>query len=273
MHFWVYHKSAKQFLGPFNENTIVDFCISNKESSSSFYISVNGKQNQMEWSAFALKYSYLFENKATERELREKSDENYDEEDFKEPRSPFFKIVIILLPLLIFIGIVVFVLTDLKKPDKRKNQSENSITEIKKTEPAPKKEKKIFPAKRKAVKTDNLFKEIKISKKELYKAWKGKNIKNKDLSPQKIKTVMDAFIPNLTECYNQRISAGDKNLNGTINMKIKVLGTGTVAGVVFTDDKYKSTLFSDCIANSLQKKTFPLFKAEEQIFTYYYNFK
>ncbi len=273
MHFWVYHKSAKQFLGPFNENTIVDFCISNKESASSFYICVNGKQNQMEWSAFAAKYAYLFENKATERELRETANELSEDEDFTTPKSPFIKILIIVIPLLVLIGVAAFVLLDAGASEKELPVKESKSAEvIKKAEPVQKKEEKIYPDKRSVLPSDENFSEAAASKKELYAAWKAKKPLSKELSPQDIKTVMDSFIPSLTECYNSRTAAGDKNLNGTINMKIKILGTGVVSGVIFTDDKYKSTIFGDCVSDALKKHAFPTFKAKEQIFTYYYNF-
>lgn len=53
MYFRVYHKKSKQPIATFNENTIVDFCISNKESVKNYYFSTGGQKDLMEWEVFA----------------------------------------------------------------------------------------------------------------------------------------------------------------------------------------------------------------------------
>ncbi len=108
--------------------------------------------------------------------------------------------------------------------------------------------------------------------KTLQATWKkfGKPIP-KSLSPQIIKNLMDDHLSALGSCFDQRVKAGDKELKGEINMKIRVAGDGTVLDVLLTTPKYKSTLFGDCIINAVKSKSFPLFESKEQVFTYYWN--
>jgi hypothetical protein len=71
MYFRVYHKKSKQPIATFNERTIVDFCINNKESVKNYYFSTGGQKDLMEWEVFAVKHSELFEKKADERDKKE----------------------------------------------------------------------------------------------------------------------------------------------------------------------------------------------------------
>lgn len=70
MYFRVYHKKSKQPIATFNERTIVDFCINNKESVKNYYFSTGGQKDLMEWEVFAVKHSELFEKKADERDKK-----------------------------------------------------------------------------------------------------------------------------------------------------------------------------------------------------------
>jgi len=108
---------------------------------------------------------------------------------------------------------------------------------------------------------------------ELIKLWdkyKDKKIKNA-LDLLDIKEQMDSYLPQLKSCYIERAKAGDTDLRGTINLKIRVSGDGVARDVILTDAKYQTTLFGDCIVNAVKSKRFKIFKSREQVFSFYWN--
>jgi len=269
MYFWVYHKQAKQSLGPFNENSIVDFCMKNKENIKNYYFSTGGKKDLMEWEAFAAKHSSLFERKAKERAEKEDHEETSARESEKSGSSTLLISIIVIIILGLGGAGVFFFLMPKEKPKK-------SITDtgVKKKVPLVKKEpeKEIsYPMKREPLESDSKFIGKAPGRKELLKAWKkhSKSLK-KSLSHIDIKAQMDGYLPDLKSCYIERAKSGDKKLRGVINLKIRVSGNGQVIDVLLNDDRLKSTLFGDCIIKAIKLKPFKMFKSQEQVFTYYY---
>jgi hypothetical protein len=263
-YFRIYHKKSKAPLTRLNEKDIVNFCIKNKETLSHYYFSELGsssEKNLLEWSAFALKYKELFEEKTKEREEKEK--EEFQQTINKHNKSTKKPIVIFLI--LIIVGIISGIVLFNKKTKK---------TEIKKVKITKqhKKEKKIsYPLKRKAKPQDTKFTNTLPKTSTLIKQWKTqKTIKSK-LDPKTIKTQMDLYIPDFKICFENRIKAKDKNLHGELRLKIRISGDGIVRDVLIESDKFRSTYFGDCIIKAIKSKKFPMFNAKIQIFTYYYN--
>ncbi len=263
MHFWVYHKQAKQKLGPFNERAIVDFCLTNKESIKNYYFSVGSSKELMEWESFAMKHAELFAEKAKEREKREEEESSIKEIPTEKKRSPLPFVIIILL---IVAGAAAAYFLVGKKEAPKPAVKEKVV---KKKAPA---KKVVYPIRRAEKPSDLEFSGKPKSDDLLRKAWK--NSKKKipaQLSPAIIKDQMDGYLPSLQLCFDERVKAGDRNLKGQIELRIRVGGDGTVLDVLFTSDKYRSTLFGDCLAKEIQKKPFPMFRGKEQTFNYYWN--
>ncbi|HRZ79444.1 MAG TPA: hypothetical protein P5044_05520 [bacterium] len=266
MYFKVYHKKSKQPLATFNEKTIVDFCVSNKDSVNNYYFSTGGQKDFMEWEVFAVKHSDLFEKKAEERDKLEFSGKKHDEGAI-DARSTASKqaFSIILLALLFATYLTYYLYQKTIEQDREFAQAENAVKES-----VP--EKKSALEKREAVYSDTVLGKDAPSKKDLDGVWKkaGKKLPA-SLGFKELKEQMDSYLPALKECYITRAKAGDTELRGTINMKIRVTGDGIVRDVLFTDAKYQSSLFGDCIITAVKAKNFPLFKSPEQVFSYYWN--
>jgi len=265
MYFKIYHKKSKQALATFDEKTIVDFCIKNKESLNNYYFSTGGHKDLMEWEVFTVKHSELFEKKAEERDKKEfgRSDEEEIKVKKKGTGSAF---TVILLALLIATYSTYHLYQKKVEQDIELKAAESIKTPVK--------EKKKEIQKRPGNESDTNFTTTMPKESELLKLWdklKDKNIKT-SLDLKDIKEQMDSYLPQLKECYIERAKAGDAELRGTINLKIRVSGDGVVRDIILPDEKYRSTLFGDCIISAVKSKKFKVFKSREQVFSYYWNF-
>lgn len=266
MYFRVYHKKSKQPIATFNENTIVDFCISNKDSVKNYYFSTGGQKDLMEWEVFAVKYSELFEKKAEERDKKEFG-ETKDEGAIKiknsGSRTPF---LLVLTALMIASVMTYYLYLKNVALDEELAKKAIELSETKPVVPVEKIEK------RDITDSDKKFVSVVPSEKELKEAWKSNKEKiSASLSFEEIKEQMDLYLPALKECFIARSKAGDNALRGNINMKIRLSGDGVVRDLIFLDEKYKATLFGDCIISAIKSKPFKMFKSREQIFSYYWN--
>lgn len=272
MYFKVYHKASKQPLATFNEKHIVDFCLSNKETIKNYYFST-GEKELMEWEVFAAKYTELFTKKAKERQEAENkiADSVVIEVQSKKPMK--IAVIIAILLILVLGGYFVYY----KAMGKDANITIHTMTEeeskaLDQNAEKPVKPKEVFPMKRTETPDDSKLTAITPKQSDMEAIWKKTKAKLTDsLSSQEIKDEMDKYLPDLKTCYEDRIKAGDKDMRGTINMKIRVTGDGAVHDVLFTDDKFRATLFGDCISKAVKAKPFKVFKSKSQVFTYYYN--
>ena len=263
MNFKIYHKKSKQPLATFDEKTIVDFCIKNKDTLKNYYFSTSGHKDLMEWEVFTVNYSELFDKKAQERDQKEFGAS--DEKELKvKKQGTGSAFTIILLALLI-------ATYSTYRLYQKKLEQDAKLARIQQTA-EPEKEKTGME-KRPQIEADVKLTAQMPSEKELLKLWNGlkeKNISN-FLNLKDIKEQMDSYLPQLKECYIKRAKAGDTDLRGTINLKIRVSGDGIVRDVILPDEKYRSTLFGDCIISAVKSGKFKIFKSREQVFTYYWN--
>lgn len=270
MYFKIYHKKTRQYLSTYNERAIVDFYLKNKENISNYYFIEGNTNKALDGEDFAYRYSKLFDKKAQEREEFEQKkirSSDTDSEDSLEDSKEFssenasFILWVFLFVFILSLAFTVIYVYFISGDEKDKK------AEIEKTEASQGIE---YPLKRELRPEDKSLKEYEPSLRKLKKAWKNaEEDLPESLSPLTIKKKMDSFLPDLNECYNSRIDAGDKNLRGTINMKIKVLGDGSVADLIFTSEKYRATLFGDCLKEKILSSNFPMFKGKQQIFSYY----
>lgn len=267
MYFKIYHKKSKQPLATFNEKTIVDFCVSNKDSVKNYYFSTGGQKDLMEWEVFAVKHSDLFEKKAEERDKMEFSGKKHDESAIDTRNTVAKQAFSIILLALLFAAYLTYYFYQ-----KTVEQDRELAVSMMPDTASPAVEKKPALEKREAVPSDTALGKDAPSKKDLDGIWKkaGKKLPA-SLGFKELKEQMDSYLPALKECYITRAKAGDTDLRGTINMKIRVTGDGVTRDVLFTDAKYQSTLFGDCIITAVKAKNFPLFKSPEQVFSYYWN--
>lgn len=270
-YFKVYHKRSRELVATFNEKQIVDFCISNKESIKKYTFETGGQKDIMEWEVFALKYAPLFVQKAKEREDKER--QVSDSVEIEEPsKLPWLLLAGVAgLVVAIVAGAVVYYYMTRDDAVRRVHDLSAPAEDAPKpAEPAPT-ATPVLPAKRDPVPGDTAFTGAVPGDKTLSAAWgKVKKGLTASLAPADIKEEMDKYLPALETCFKERAQAGDRNLRGTVNMKIRVAGDGTVLDVLFTDDKYRSTLFADCIGKAIKGQDFRPFKSKEQVFTYYY---
>jgi len=270
-YFKVYHKRSRELVATFNEKQIVDFCISNKESIKKYIFETGGQKDSMEWEVFALKYAPLFVQKAKEREEKERqvSDSVAIEEPSKLPWLLLAGVAGLMVA--IVAGALVYYYMTRDDAVRRVHDLSAPTEETPKPVEPASAAAPILPAKRDPAPGDTAFTGKAPDDKTLSAAWgKVKKGLTVSLSLADIKDEMDKYLPALETCFKERAQAGDRNLRGTVNMKIRVAGNGAVLDVLFTDDKYRSTLFSDCIGNAIKGRSFRPFKSKEQIFTYYY---
>jgi len=269
MYFKVYHKRSKQLITTFNEKTIVDFCLKNKESIGNYYFSTGGQKDLMEWEVFAVKHSDLFDKKAEERDRKE-FEQVEEEGDFevkqKKSRLPF---LIILFSTLIAVSITSFLY-------RQKLAQEKELAEIRAQAALEKEDqRKREPAieKRDIIESDTKFTAPIPSQRELEAVWKKSEQTNipQSLDFELIKEHMDSLLPELEKCFNERVQAGDRALRGTLNMQIRISGDGVVRDVLLKDEKYLGSLFGDCLITAIKDKTFKMFKSREQVFSYYWD--
>ena|GEM_PF-929870 len=277
MYFKVYHKLSKDPIATFNEHQIVDFCMSNKETIKKYYFSTGGQKDLMEWEVFAVKHADLFVQKAKEREEKEKKVS--ESVEIKEPSKLPFYIIGMVAAVVIAAVISTFIYRAVTKEDSSRRVHDMSAQTIEGTDaPAdgakPKDTPKpaaTNPMKRDPQPGDDKFIAKAPAENLLQAAWgKSKKPLPASLGPAELKEEMDKYLPGLQTCFNDRAKAGDKNLRGTVNMKIRVAGDGTVLEVLFPDEKYKATLFTDCLRVTIKGQPFRMFKSKEQVFSYYY---
>jgi len=264
MYFKIYHKKSKQPLATFDEKTIVDFCIKNKDTLNNYYFSTGGHKDLMEWEVFTVKYSELFEKKAEERDKKEFGRADEEEIKVKKKRSGS-AFTVILLALLIATYSTYHLY-------QKKIEQNAKLTITQTVKPIIK--EKTGMEKRVQKESDiKLVGEMPKEKKlvKLWNKYKNKKMKNA-LDLKDIKEQMDSYLPQLKECYIKRAKAGDTDIRGTINLKIRISGDGIVRDVILPDKKYCSTLFGDCIISAVKSKKFKVFKSREQVFSYYWNF-
>ena len=262
MNFKIYHKKSKQPLATFDEKTIVDFCIKNKDTLNSYYFSTSGHKDLMEWEVFTVNYSELFDKKAQERDQKEFGASDEGELKVKKQRTgSAFTIILLALLIATYSTYRLY----LKKLELN--------IRLAKTQQITKPVKKKGMEKRPQTEADIKFTAQMPNEADLLKLWK--KFKDKDISNslnlKDIKDQMDSYLPQLKECYIKRAKAGDTDLRGTINLKIRVSGDGIVRDVILPDEKYRSTLFGDCIVSAVKSGKFKVFKSREQVFTYYWN--
>jgi hypothetical protein len=277
IYFKVYHKLSKDPIATFNERQIVDFCMSNKETIKKYYFSTGGQKDLMEWEVFAVKHADLFVQKAKEREEQEKKVS--ESVEIKESSKLPFLIVGFVAAVLIAAVIAAFIYRVVTKDDANRRVHDLSSTQAEGTEPAadaakPQNAPKpaaTGPMKRDPQPGDDKFLAKAPAENILQAAWdKSKKPIPASLGPMELKEEMDKYLPGLQTCFNDRAKAGDRGLRGTVNMKIRVAGDGTVLEVLFPDDKYKATLFTDCLGAAIKGQKFRMFKSKEQVFSYYY---
>ncbi len=273
MYFRVYHRRSRQPLATYDERQIVDFCMGNKDSIGNYSFSVAGSQELMEWEVFAVKYSHLFVQRAKMREQAERKEIEttaIQEEIREKNKKPLYLLVGVagFVLLIVVGGIILRVVLSKPQPVSAETPSAPVVTP---TPEAPKPAPAI--AKRDRRPSDESFVGKGPDEKALAAVWDSNKKKKWGpvLTPVEIKEEMDKYLPSLEKCFTERAKAGDRGLKGTINMKIRVAGDGSVLDVLFTDEKYKATLFADCLADEIKSKKFRPFRSKEQVFSYYFD--
>ncbi|MFO7735759.1 MAG: AgmX/PglI C-terminal domain-containing protein [bacterium] len=271
MYFKIYHKKTRQYLSTYNERAIVDFYLKNKENISNYYFIEGNTDKALDGEDFAYRYSELFDRKAQEREEIEQKkihSTDTDSEDALEVSTKdssegiSFVLWIFLFVFVFSLAFTVVYLYFFSGEEENKEAVKEKVE---------KRERVDYPLKRESRPDDKNLKKADPSLRKLKKAWKkADGDLPESLSSEMIKKKMDSFLPYLQECYENRIKAGDRNLRGTINMKIKVLGDGSVADLIFTSEKYRATLFGDCLRAKILSSTFPMFRGKKQVFSYYF---
>ena len=261
MYFKIYHKRSRQLLQTFNEQTIVDFCTKNIENLSTFYFSIGNEKELMEWETFAKKNEKLFAKKQEERSTVA-TPEEYEalvtELPKKRVKIPWILIFSLSIVVAVFAAYRSGIIFSQKHVAQKVEHSVKMPSQ--------------GMTKRAVRPEDTSFVAKMPTQKELQAVWKKESSpKIKELTPLLIKPVMDKLLPDLKRCFDDRVAAGDTDLHGTFNMKIQVSGDGVVRGVLLTNERYKMTLFGDCVISALKEKKFPMFKAKEQVFTYYFS--
>ncbi len=274
MYFRVYHRRSRQPLATYDERQIVDFCMGNKDAIGNYSFSVAGSKDIMEWEAFAVKFSHLFVQRAKAREQAERKEIEttaIQEEIREKNKKPIYLLIGVGGVVLLVVVVAVVLRIVLSKPAPASVDTQPAPVAT----PAPETPKpaSVTIAKRDPRPGDDAFVGKGPDEKALEAFWsKGKNKKlGSVLTPSEIKEEMDKYLPSLEKCFTERAKAGDRGLKGTINMKIRVAGDGTVLDVLFPDEKYKASLFADCLAGEIKSKKFRVFRSKEQVFSYYFD--
>lgn len=107
--------------------------------------------------------------------------------------------------------------------------------------------------------------------KELFKAWAGRESSLPEaLNERQIMVHMNSFLPNITQCYQERLQNGDHNMMGTMQLEIRLAGSGKIVDIYFKTPKYQGSLFGDCIIDAIKAQPFPMFHDGVLIFQYSY---
>lgn len=106
----------------------------------------------------------------------------------------------------------------------------------------------------------------------LRKAWAGREDHlPSGLSAKQVMVHMNKFLPDITQCYQNRYDQGDRNMMGTMELMVRVAGSGKILDIYFTTEKYQSSLFGDCILEALRSRDFPMFFDGQIDFQYSYS--
>ncbi len=106
----------------------------------------------------------------------------------------------------------------------------------------------------------------------LRKAWGGKEDSlPSTLDARHVTAHMNRFLPDITKCYQNRLEQGDRNLMGTMELMVRVAGSGEIIDIHFTTEKYQSSLFGDCILAAIRSRPFPMFYDGMVEFKYSYS--
>jgi hypothetical protein len=272
MYFKVYHKRSKQLIATFNERTIVDFCLNNEETVKNYYFSTGGQKDLLEWEVFAVKHSDLFEKKASERDKKEFGQvEEKEEIDTRSKKSRLPFLVILLSTLAA--ALITFVLYRQNVAKEEASAKIRAQVEAERLALAEQRAQEAPIEKRALTESDKSFTATMPSQKELEEIWKKSGVKEipDSLDFETIKDHMDALLPDVEKCFNERVKAGDRSLKGTLNMQIRLSGDGVVRDVVLKDEKYIGSLFGDCLIDAIKSKPFKFFRSREQVFSYYWD--
>ncbi len=274
VYFKVYYRRSRQPLATYDERQIVDFCMSNKDTIANYLFTIAGSNDFMEWEVFAVKYSHLFVQRAKmrEQEDRKRLEAAAQEEAQKEIRQrnrlPFYVLAgVAVLVVLVVAAALIYQGGGSKEPA---TTSPGVATPPTTPSPASQPAGPTI-AKRAPVPGDTAFVGKAPDEKTLAAVLKKIPKLSAVLTPVEIKEEMDKYLPGLQQCFTERAKAGDRGLKGTLNMKIRVAGNGTVLDVVFPDEKYRATLFADCVAAEIKSKKFRPFRSQEQVFSYYFD--
>lgn len=105
----------------------------------------------------------------------------------------------------------------------------------------------------------------------LQKAWAGReDYLPATLEAKHVTSHMNKFLPDITQCYQSRYEQGDRNMMGTMELMVRVAGSGVVLDAYFTTEKYQSSLFGDCILDAIKSRPFPQFYDGQIDFKYSY---
>ncbi len=102
-------------------------------------------------------------------------------------------------------------------------------------------------------------------------AWAGReDYLPSTLEAKHVTSHMNKFLPDITQCYQSRYEQGDRNMMGTMELMVRVAGSGVVLDAYFTTEKYQSSLFGDCILDAIKSRPFPQFYDGQIDFKYTY---
>ena len=102
-------------------------------------------------------------------------------------------------------------------------------------------------------------------------AWAGReDYLPATLEAKHVTSHMNKFLPDITQCYQSRYEQGDRNMMGTMELMVRVAGSGVVLDAYFTTEKYQSSLFGDCILDAIKSRPFPQFYDGQIDFKYTY---
>lgn len=106
----------------------------------------------------------------------------------------------------------------------------------------------------------------------LRKAWAGReDYLPSGLNAKQVMVHMNKLLPEITQCYQNRYEQGDRNMMGTMELMVRVAGSGKILDIYFTTEKYQSSLFGDCILEAIRSRDFPMFYDGQIDFQYSYS--
>ena len=107
---------------------------------------------------------------------------------------------------------------------------------------------------------------------ELQRAWAGReDYLPATLEAKHVMSHMNKFLPDIVQCYHSRYDQGDRNMAGTMELQLRVAGSGAIIDIYFITEKYQSSLFGDCIIDAIKSRSFPQFYDGQIEFKYSYS--